>query len=95
MYKVKYVATGIILWYKNTIVGIVGVTLPEMFEDCDCYKLPGNPFDYALADQEFTEEQKAFLNRPEPDGEEPVDPAEVEEWKSESNYDLPDDDLPF
>ena len=49
MYKVRYIATGMILWYGNAVVGIKGLTLPEIFDDCDCYKLPGNSFDYSLA----------------------------------------------
>ena len=106
MYKVRYIATGMILWYGNAVVGIKGATLPEIFDDCDCYKLPGNAFDYSLApNQEFTEEQKAFLNKSvkewESDEDEEYEPIQD---KDDSYYaDKPeedteffeDDDLPF
>ena len=79
MYKVRYVAGGMIIWYGNAVVGIKGITLPEMFDDCDCYKLPGNAFDYSLApNQEFTEEQKAFLDK------------SVKEWAENDEDEEPD-----
>lgn len=109
MYKVRYIATGMILWYGNAVVGIKGITLPEMFDDCDCYKLPGNAFDYSLApNQEFTEEQKAFLDKSVKEWAEPEDEEEPEgesgpvDWmirsdafEKEDNNSWDDDDLPF
>jgi hypothetical protein len=98
MYKVKYIADGMIIWKGNAVIGIKGITLPEIFDDCDCYKLPGNAFDYALADQEFTEEQLNFINKstlewgdPEDDDEE----LEVVESSFSDEAELLDDDLPF
>ena len=64
MYKVKYIANGMILWKGKAVIGIKGLNLPDMFDDCDCYKLPGNAFDYALApNQEFTDEQLNYINK--------------------------------
>lgn len=102
MYKVRYIANGMILWYGNAVVGIKGATIPEMFNDCDCYKLPGNAFDYSLApNQEFTEEQKAFLDKSVAEWTEPEEEEEFEkteqpgELNNNAYFDLPDDDLPF
>ena len=103
MYKVKYIADGMIIWKGNAVIGIKGLTLPKMFLDCDCYKLPGNAFDYALSlNNEYTEEQLAFINKAVSEWQDPVELVEVEEpfenveteeWKLDGE--LPDDDLPF
>lgn len=64
MDKVRDIADGMIVWKDNTVIGVKGMTLPEMFYDCDCIKLPGNPFDYCLAmTNEYTEEQSAFIKK--------------------------------
>jgi hypothetical protein len=105
MYKVWQIADGMIVWKGNTVIGIKGMTLPEMFYDCDCYKLPGNAFDYALApNQEFTDEQLAFINRStlewnedeEDDYQEPTEAFEKTEAPSSLNGDalFDDDELP-
>lgn len=103
MYKVKEIADGMIIWKGNAVVGIKGLTLPEMFLDCDCYKLPGNPFDYSLSpNNEYTQEQLDFINKVVSEWQDPVELVEVEEpfesieteeWKPDGE--LPDDDLPF
>ena len=104
MYKVKYIADGMIIWHGNAVVGIKGLTLPEMFDECDCYKLPGNAFDYSLApNQEFTKEQLDYINKSvaewgeDEDEEEPVpddnDRYYADEQKEDEFWD--DDDLPF
>ena len=102
MYKVKDIANGMIVWKGNAVIGIKGATLPAMFDNCDCYKLPGNQFDYALApNQKFTDEQLAFINRSilewgEEDEEEYVDDINKTSIDiADGFYDLPDDDLPF
>jgi len=102
MYKVWQIADGMIIWKDNACIGIKGLTLPEIFDDCDCYKLPGNPFDYALApNQEFTDEQLAFINKSifewgEEEDEEYVDDINKTSMDiADGFYDLPDDDLPF
>ena len=64
MYKVKEIADGMIVWKGDAVVGVKGLTLPKMFLDCDCYKLPGNAFDYALSpNNKYTEEQKEFIDQ--------------------------------
>jgi hypothetical protein len=110
MYKVKCIADGMIVWKGNTVIGIKGLTLPEMFDDCDCVKLPGNAFDYCLATtNKYTEEQLAFINKAEAEWAD----GEDEEIDHEPEYgikygededvpltdllsqSIPDDDLPF
>lgn len=102
MYKVKNIANGMIIWKGNAIIGIKGATLPEMFDDCDCYKVPGNAFDYALApNQEFTKEQLDFINKAAGAWDEEEDEEYVDDINKTSMdiadgfYDWPDDDLPF
>ena len=64
MYQVANIADGMIIWKNNTIIGIKGITLPKIFDDCECYKLPGNAFDYALSpNNKYTNEQLSFLNK--------------------------------
>lgn len=111
MYKVKEIADGMIVWKGNTVIGIKGLTLPEMFNDCDCVKLLGNAFDYSLApSNKYTEEQLAFINKAETEWAEGEDDEEIDH---ESEYgikysededvpltdllsqSIPDDDLPF
>lgn len=109
MYKVKYIADGMIVWKGNTVIGIKGLTLPEMFNDCDCVKLPGNAFDYSLSpSNKYTEEQLAFINKAEAewaDGDEEIDHEPEYGIKYGEDEDIPlmdlfgqsipDDDLPF
>lgn len=61
--KVKELPTGAILWYNDIVLGVVGLTLPSMFSDCDCRKVPGNPFDFCLNPQPYNEEQKEFIDQ--------------------------------
>lgn len=101
MYKVKQIADGMIIWKDNAVIGIKGFTLPEMFLDCDCYKLPGNAFDYALSpNNKYTKEQLAFINKAVDEWEDPVELAEVEADNTTKEHErpsgeLPDDELPF
>lgn len=46
--KVKELKDGSIVWYKNTILGIKGLTLSKTFDDLEVEKIKGNPFDYEL-----------------------------------------------
>ena len=109
MYKVWQIADGMIVWKGNAVVGIKGLTLPEMFNDCDCIKLPGNAFDYSLApSNKYTEEQLAFINKAEADWAEDDEELDHEpEYGIKYSEDedvplmdlfsqsIPDDDLPF
>jgi hypothetical protein len=61
--KVKDLPAGAILWHNDAVLGVVGLTLPAMFDDCDCRKLPGNPFDFYLNPQSYNEEQKEFIDQ--------------------------------
>lgn len=64
MPKVKDIADGMIVWKGDITVGIKGINLPEIFEDCDCVKLTGDAFDYSLSpSNEYTEEQLAFIDK--------------------------------
>lgn len=104
MYKVKYIANGMIIWKDNVVIGIKGLTLPEIFNDCDCYKLQGNAFDYALApNQKFNDEQLAFINQANQEWIE-GESEEIEEFErteqpskldGDAFFDLQEDDLPF
>ncbi len=109
MYKVWQIADGMIIWKGNACIGIKGMTLPEMFLDCDCVKLPGNSFDYCLATtNKYTEEQLAFINKAEAGWAEDDEEIDHEpEYGIKYNEDedvplmdlfnqsIPDDDLPF
>lgn len=46
--KVKELKDGSIVWYKNTVFGIKGLTLSKTFDDLEVEKIKGNPFDYEL-----------------------------------------------
>lgn len=46
--KIKELKDGSIVWYKNTVFGIKGLTLSKTFDDLEVEKIKGNPFDYEL-----------------------------------------------
>ena len=46
--KVKDLPNGVIVWYKNTILGIKGSTLSNEFDEFYVEKCVGNVFDYEL-----------------------------------------------
>lgn len=46
--KVKELKDGSIVWYKNTIFGIKGLTLSKTLDELEVEKIKGNPFDYEL-----------------------------------------------
>ena len=51
MLKIKELPTGMIVWRKKNILGIVGATLPNEYYDCYCIKVTGNnEFDYELVE---------------------------------------------
>lgn len=46
--KIKELKDGSIVWYKNTVFGIKGLTLSKTLDDFEVEKIKGNPFDYEL-----------------------------------------------
>lgn len=46
--KVKELKDGSIVWYKNTVFGIKGLTLLKTLDELEVEKIKGNPFDYEL-----------------------------------------------
>lgn len=46
--KVKELKDGSIVWYKNTVFGIKGLTLSKTLDELEVEKIKGNPFDYEL-----------------------------------------------
>ncbi len=46
--KIKELPKGCIIWYKNSILGITGVTLAEKYYERECIKNLGNELDYSL-----------------------------------------------
>lgn len=50
MIKVCELPMGCVVWYKNDILGISGVSVPTSFNGRCCRKLPGNPFDWEIVD---------------------------------------------
>lgn len=111
MYKVKDIADGMIVWKGDAVIGIKGMTLPDMFYDCYCVKLLGNAFDYSLApSNKYTEEQLAFIDKAESEWAEDDNDEEIDhepEYGIKYGEDedvplmdlfgqsIPDDDLPF
>jgi len=67
MLRIRDIPEGAIVWLGDTVIGIKGSTLPETFNDCTCFKVGGNDLDYELFEQEFTEEQSAFIKEAEDD----------------------------
>jgi hypothetical protein len=59
--KVKYLLLGKILWYKDLIVGVKGITLDTKYNECDSYRIGENPFDYELTPN--TPEMKEELEK--------------------------------
>lgn len=47
-YKIADLPKGCIIWNKEEILGITGITLPEEYNDCLAIKTSGNKFDYEL-----------------------------------------------
>ena len=60
--KVKELKDGSIVWYKNTIFGIKGLTLSKTLDELEVEKIKGNPFDYELKVRE-TKQGKEEDNR--------------------------------
>ena len=48
--KISELPVGCIIWKKSNILGITGATLPNEYYDFYCTKIPGNDFDYELAE---------------------------------------------
>ena len=46
--KVKELKDGSIVWYKNTVFGIKGLTLSKTLDELEVEKIKRNPFDYEL-----------------------------------------------
>lgn len=46
--KIKDLPNGMIVWYKNKVLGVTGCTLPKEFEEYDVRKIIGNGFDYEI-----------------------------------------------
>lgn len=46
--KINQLPNGCIIWYKNSILGITGATLPEKYYERECIKTTGNELDYCL-----------------------------------------------
>jgi len=46
--KVKNIPNGSILWKGNTVLGIKGANLDEIYYDYECYQEQGNPLDYTI-----------------------------------------------
>lgn len=46
--KVKELKDGSIVWYKNTVFGIKGLTLSKTLDELEVEKIKGNLFDYEL-----------------------------------------------
>lgn len=46
--KIKELKDGSIVWYKNTVFGIKGLTLSKTLDELEVEKIKGNPFDYEL-----------------------------------------------
>lgn len=46
--KVKELKDGSIVWYKNTVFGIKGLTLSKTLDELEVEKIKGNSFDYEL-----------------------------------------------
>ena len=46
--KISDLPEGMVIWYKNSILGITKATLPQKYYDDYCYKVYGNDVDYEL-----------------------------------------------
>ena len=85
MLKIKDIPEGAILWKGDTVIGIKGSTLPETFGEYTCVKIPGNSFDYELEDQEFSEEDAAFIAGAEIDWDEDFEEPEDDIWDTRTD----------
>ena len=56
--KVKELKDGSIVWYKNTIFGIKGLTLSKTLDELEVEKIKGNPFDYELKVRETKQDKE-------------------------------------
>ena len=63
--KVKDLPDGAIVWFKDVVIGVKGLTLSDVFNECTCFKVGGNRFDYELFEQDFNEEQLAAIKEAE------------------------------
>ena len=57
MIKVKELEKGKILWYKDNILGIKGLTLGSEYDEEYCKALSGNQFDYVLVSKEASKDE--------------------------------------
>lgn len=48
--KISELPVGMIIWRKNTILGITKATLPLKYYDCYCTKIIGNYLDYEIVE---------------------------------------------
>lgn len=46
--KIKELPNGRVIWYKNSILGVTGATLPDKYYERECKKELGNELDYSL-----------------------------------------------
>lgn len=49
--KISELPAGMIIWRKNTILGITKATLPLKYYDYYCTKIIGNHLDYAIVEK--------------------------------------------
>ena len=98
---VKEIPNGGIVWKGDTVLGIKGSTLPPIFDECKARAVGGNYFDYELLPQEYTDEQKAFIEQARKEWEMEDDEEYVDDINktaidiADGLFDLPDDGLPF
>lgn len=60
--RVSELPTGRVLWIGEAILGITGVNIPGILNDCIARPVYGNQFDWELMEEaEFTTEQKNFF----------------------------------
>ena len=61
--KAKEIPNGGILWFKDFVVGVKGATLQSIYDEAEVKINEGNPIDYDLLEQDFSEEQIEDLER--------------------------------
>ena len=53
---IKKLKEGSVLWYKDLILGTVGMTLEEKYYNCNAAKVIGNYYDYEIVADSLSDE---------------------------------------
>lgn len=60
--KISELSKGSIVWYKDLVVGVKGLTLPSNYENYEATKIGENPYDYEICYDTLPQEVQKYLD---------------------------------